>query len=88
MMAEGTSLSNEVTQSEAAPEITTHVANDRLVSSFLVSDHFTSFNKLKGVLSYAISTQLATILLAIRPLWYLGQSLISSLFYVLPWAIV
>ncbi|KAF9892010.1 hypothetical protein FE257_002974 [Aspergillus nanangensis] len=36
---------------------------------------------------YAISTQLATILLATRPLWYLGQSLISNLLYVLPWAI-
>lgn len=35
-----------------------------------------------------MSTQLATILLATRPLWYLGQSLISNVFYVLPWAIV
>ncbi|OJJ67971.1 hypothetical protein ASPBRDRAFT_58548 [Aspergillus brasiliensis CBS 101740] len=37
---------------------------------------------------YAISTQLATILLATRPMWYLVQSLISNLLYVLPWAIV
>ena len=34
------------------------------------------------------STQLATILLATRLFWYLGQSLISNIFYVLPWAIV
>lgn len=37
---------------------------------------------------YAISTQLATILLATRPRWYLYQSLASNLLYVLPWAIV
>ncbi|PTU20535.1 hypothetical protein P175DRAFT_0509113 [Aspergillus ochraceoroseus IBT 24754] len=37
---------------------------------------------------YAISTQLATVLLATRPMWYLVQSLISNLLYVLPWAIV
>jgi Na+-driven multidrug efflux pump len=37
---------------------------------------------------YAVSTQLATILLATRPLWYLYQSLVSNLLYVLPWAIV
>jgi Na+-driven multidrug efflux pump len=37
---------------------------------------------------YATSTQLATILLATRPKWYLYQTLASSLFYVLPWAIV
>ncbi|OTB09390.1 hypothetical protein M426DRAFT_315947 [Hypoxylon sp. CI-4A] len=37
---------------------------------------------------YAASTQLATILLATQPKWYLYQSLISNLFYVLPWAIV
>ncbi|KAL9106627.1 MAG: hypothetical protein Q9227_008347 [Pyrenula ochraceoflavens] len=37
---------------------------------------------------YAASTQLATILLATRPKWYLYQSLISNLAYVLPWAIV
>ena len=36
---------------------------------------------------YALSTQLATILLATRPRWYLYQSLISNLCYVLPWAI-
>ncbi|KAF2787356.1 hypothetical protein K505DRAFT_257896 [Melanomma pulvis-pyrius CBS 109.77] len=36
---------------------------------------------------YAVSTQLATILLATHPLWYLIQSLISNLLYVLPWAI-
>lgn len=37
---------------------------------------------------YAVSTQLATILLATRPRWYLWQSLASNLLYVLPWAIV
>ncbi|KAI2631582.1 hypothetical protein GGS26DRAFT_100811 [Hypomontagnella submonticulosa] len=37
---------------------------------------------------YAASTQLATILLATRPKWYLYQSLVSNILYVLPWAIV
>ncbi|KAK2739433.1 hypothetical protein FQN57_006562 [Myotisia sp. PD_48] len=37
---------------------------------------------------YAVSTQLATILLATRPRWYLYQSLASNILYVLPWAIV
>lgn len=37
---------------------------------------------------YALSTQLATILLATRPRWYFYQSLISNIFWVLPWAIV
>ncbi|SMR50504.1 unnamed protein product [Zymoseptoria tritici ST99CH_1E4] len=37
---------------------------------------------------YAISTQLATILLATRPRWYLYQSLASNLLWVLPWAVV
>ncbi|RYP60770.1 hypothetical protein DL769_007971 [Monosporascus sp. CRB-8-3] len=37
---------------------------------------------------YAMSTQLAVVLLATRPKWYLFQSLGSNLFYVLPWAIV
>ncbi|KAF2169457.1 hypothetical protein M409DRAFT_65112 [Zasmidium cellare ATCC 36951] len=37
---------------------------------------------------YALSTQLATILLSSRPRWYLYQSLISNLLWVLPWAIV
>ncbi|KAL3455945.1 hypothetical protein BJX64DRAFT_297115 [Aspergillus heterothallicus] len=37
---------------------------------------------------YAISTQLAALLLATRTTWYLAQSLISNLFYVLPWAVV
>ena len=37
---------------------------------------------------YAASTQLATVLLATRPRWYLWQSLASNLLYVLPWAIV
>ena len=36
---------------------------------------------------YALSTQLATILLATRPEWYLYQSLVSNLGWVLPWAI-
>ncbi|KAH0397588.1 hypothetical protein KCU89_g8117, partial [Aureobasidium melanogenum] len=39
-------------------------------------------------ISYALSTQLAAILLATRPRWYLYQSLISNLLWVLPWAIV
>ncbi|KAH7162045.1 hypothetical protein B0J13DRAFT_632834 [Dactylonectria estremocensis] len=37
---------------------------------------------------YAMSTQLASLLQATRPKWYLYQSLISNIFYVLPWAIV
>ncbi|XXG95117.1 hypothetical protein Hte_001377 [Hypoxylon texense] len=37
---------------------------------------------------YAASTQLATVLLSTQPKWYLYQSLVSNLFYVLPWAIV
>ncbi|GAA5986217.1 hypothetical protein JCM11641_002893 [Rhodosporidiobolus odoratus] len=36
---------------------------------------------------YAVSTQLATLLLATKPSWYLGQSLLSNIFYCLPWAI-
>ncbi|KAM5350979.1 hypothetical protein ACJ41O_003702 [Fusarium nematophilum] len=36
---------------------------------------------------YAMSTQLASILLATRPKWFLYQSLASNLLYVLPWAI-
>lgn len=37
---------------------------------------------------YAMSTMLATVLLATRPRWYLWQSLASNPLYVLPWAIV
>jgi hypothetical protein len=37
---------------------------------------------------YAVSTQLATILLATETQWYLYQSLMSNLFYALPWAVV
>ncbi|KAH8667721.1 hypothetical protein BGZ61DRAFT_429906 [Ilyonectria robusta] len=37
---------------------------------------------------YAMSTQLASVLQATRPSWYLYQSLVSNIFYVLPWAIV
>jgi Na+-driven multidrug efflux pump len=37
---------------------------------------------------YAMSTQLATVLLATRPKWYLYQSLASNILYVLPWAVV
>ncbi|KAF2122315.1 hypothetical protein BDV96DRAFT_609233 [Lophiotrema nucula] len=36
---------------------------------------------------YAVSTQLAAILLATKPWWYLSQSLVSNLLWVLPWAI-
>lgn len=36
---------------------------------------------------YAVSTQLATILLATQTRWYLYQSLASNIFYCLPWAI-
>ncbi|KAK8183081.1 uncharacterized protein BKA78DRAFT_258102 [Phyllosticta capitalensis] len=37
---------------------------------------------------YALSTCLATVLLATRPLWYLAQSLVSNLLWVLPWCVV
>ncbi|CAI6341333.1 unnamed protein product [Periconia digitata] len=37
---------------------------------------------------YALSTQLAAVLLATRPKWYLYQSLVSNFLYVLPWAVV
>ena len=37
---------------------------------------------------YGLSIQFAAILLATRTPWYLAQSLISNIFYVLPWAIV
>ena len=37
---------------------------------------------------YAVSTQVAAVLLATRPTWYLYQSLASNFLYVLPWAIV
>jgi hypothetical protein len=37
---------------------------------------------------YGVSTQLAAILTATRPIWYLYQSLASNVLYVLPWAIV
>lgn len=37
---------------------------------------------------FAVTTQLAAILLATRPRWYLLQSLLSNLLWVLPWAIV
>lgn len=36
---------------------------------------------------YAVSTQLASILLATRPKYYLAQSLASNILWVLPWAI-
>ncbi|KAF9471934.1 hypothetical protein BDN70DRAFT_909262 [Pholiota conissans] len=38
-------------------------------------------------ISYGVSTQLATILLATQTQWYLYQSLVSNIFYALPWAI-
>ncbi|KAB8349788.1 hypothetical protein FH972_023802 [Carpinus fangiana] len=37
---------------------------------------------------FAMSSQLETLLLATRPRWYLAQSLVSNILYVLPWAIV
>jgi len=37
---------------------------------------------------YALSTQFATILVATRPKWYLVNSALVNLFWVLPWAIV
>ncbi|KAF2434599.1 hypothetical protein EJ08DRAFT_657327 [Tothia fuscella] len=37
---------------------------------------------------YATSTQLSAILLATRPGWYLYQSLLSNILYVLPWTLV
>ena len=36
---------------------------------------------------YAVSTQLATILLATRPKWYFYQSLVANICWLLPWAI-
>ncbi|KAL6704261.1 hypothetical protein ACN47E_008429 [Coniothyrium glycines] len=36
---------------------------------------------------YGVSTQLAAVLVATQPRWYLYQSLASNLLYVLPWAI-
>ena len=36
---------------------------------------------------YGVSTQLAAMLVATRPRWYLYQSLASNILYVLPWAI-
>ncbi|KDR72272.1 hypothetical protein GALMADRAFT_229087 [Galerina marginata CBS 339.88] len=38
-------------------------------------------------ISYGVSTQLATVLLATQTRWYLYQSLVSNIFYALPWAI-
>ena len=35
-----------------------------------------------------LSTQLATVLVATRPRWYLYESLVSKLLYVLPWAVI
>ncbi|MCJ1259531.1 hypothetical protein MMC24_007369 [Lignoscripta atroalba] len=37
---------------------------------------------------YAVLTQLAAILLATNPRWYLYQALVSNILWVLPWAIV
>jgi len=37
---------------------------------------------------YALNTQLTSILLATKVDWYLFQSLVSNILYVLPWAIV
>jgi Na+-driven multidrug efflux pump len=37
---------------------------------------------------YGVSTQLAAVLVSTRPRWYLYQSLVSNVLYVLPWAIV
>jgi Na+-driven multidrug efflux pump len=37
---------------------------------------------------YAVTTQLSSVLLATRPRWYLAQSLVSNILWVLPWAIV
>lgn len=37
---------------------------------------------------YGLSTQLAAILMATQPKWFLYQSLASNVLYVLPWAIV
>ena len=37
---------------------------------------------------YALATQIAAILLATNPRWYLYQALGSNLLWVLPWAIV
>lgn len=45
-------------------------------------------NSARCYLLYAVNTQLVSVLLATRPDWYLFQSLVSNLVYVLPWAIV
>ncbi|RCI13925.1 hypothetical protein L249_8144 [Ophiocordyceps polyrhachis-furcata BCC 54312] len=37
---------------------------------------------------YAVSTQLAAVLLATKPRWFMWQSLASNILYVLPWATV
>lgn len=37
---------------------------------------------------YAVSTQLAAVLLSTRPKWFLWQSLASNLLYVLSWAVI
>jgi hypothetical protein len=42
---------------------------------------------LRCYILYAVLTQLVIILLATRTSWYLGQSLVLNIFYVLPWAI-
>jgi hypothetical protein len=39
-------------------------------------------------LIYAVNTQLVSVMPATRPDWYLYQSLVSNLAYILPWAIV
>lgn len=37
---------------------------------------------------YGVSTQLAAVLVLTKPRWYLYQSLMSNILYVLPWAVV
>lgn len=36
---------------------------------------------------YAVTTQLASVLLATKPKWFLVQSAVTNLVYVLPWAV-
>ena len=56
--------------------------------SFLLPARKTLTLQNRCYILYAISIQVAAILLATRTSWYLAQSLISNIFYVLPWAIV
>lgn len=61
-----------------------YVAATRLIADVILL--FSSFRQC--YIFYGVSTSLATVLLATKTRWYLYQSLVSNLLYVLPWAIV